>query len=395
MLSERSAPFVEEPDAWSSALAARRARGELLIDLTLEHPARAPSLPDDDDAIRAAFAAARPPHAPAPRGALAAREALVARGFARHPDRVLIGPTPSASFAHLFSVLADPGDELLVPAPLRGALAHAAHLAGVALVPYAVRYDDERWTFDAAELFEAISSRTRALVAASPGVPAGSHLDADALDALASFELPLIVDERLFDCSIAPAHDRAGAREDGPLVVSLGDASAHLAIDGLALGWLTLGGDARAGEQLAARLEHVLVDHPSPSITQDALPALLALDARRRAVGERLAENHARVRETLGALAARAEGGVFATVRLDPDRSAEALARSLLEAGLAVPPCSRWELAEGEPWLALSLLAAPADVTRAAAAIAERSTTTPPPTQTSSSSGAGGGRIAA
>ncbi|MFN0089061.1 MAG: aminotransferase class I/II-fold pyridoxal phosphate-dependent enzyme, partial [Acidimicrobiales bacterium] len=77
--------------------------------------------------------------------------------------------------------------EILVPSPGDPRLAHLAQLAGVALVSYACRYDG-RWSLDAAELFEAISERTRAIVVGSPSFPTGAYLDADALDALASLD---------------------------------------------------------------------------------------------------------------------------------------------------------------------------------------------------------------
>lgn len=367
MLSDRSAVGEGELNGWTRAARAKRASGEPLLDLTVSNPTKA-GLPYDDEALLAALAAPSAlVYEPDPRGRLAAREALVAAGLAPHVDRVFLTASTSEAYAHLFTLLADPGDEILVPAPSYPLLAHLAHLAGVALVPYACRYDG-RWSFDATELYEAVSERTRAIVAVSPNHPTGAYLDADQLEALASFEVPLIVDEVFHAYPLeAPARTpRAFERAEG-LVFALDGASKRLALPQVKLGWISIAGPDALVAAATERLEGIADTYLSPSTSQHALPTLLTLDAAPNAIRRRTEAHLAALRAICAGTAMtspRVEGGWYAPVRLPATRTDEEWALALVEAGVLCHPGYFYDFPDDEAWVVVSLLTPPDEFAR-------------------------------
>lgn len=146
MFSDRSA-IASEPDALERALAARRERGEPVVDVS-----GAPRIDASGGTV----------------------------------------PSSAPRLAPLL-LLCDPGDEVLVPEPSGGGFAHAAQLAGVSLAPYPLSFDG-RWNLDAQALWEAIGERTRAIVAIRPNDATGASLSDAELEAIDSLELPVILD---------------------------------------------------------------------------------------------------------------------------------------------------------------------------------------------------------
>lgn len=370
-LSDRSAGGEAAPDAWARAIAARRARGEPIVDLTPEGARGIVGV--DEAAIRAAIAGASLAPIGDPRGSPAAREALVAAGLAGDPARVVLGASGDAAWALLLALLCDPGDEVLAAAPGDPRLSELAHLASVALVPYACR-EDAGWAFDAAALFDAIGARTRAIATASPSPATGAYADRDALEALASLGVPVIVDERLHHCALdAVPTPRAHVVESETLVFSIASLDARLGFPGLGLAWITIGGPAAEAAAATHRLARLAASCRPSSIVQSALPSLLALDARASAVRARTKENLERLRAALRGSAARVprvEGGEAAPVRLPADRTDVEWAAALAEAGVLAAPGSRYDFPDDAPYVLVSLLAPPETLARAADQIA-------------------------
>ena len=358
--SERSATGGAPINAWTRALHERRERGLGIHDLTLANPTQA-GLPYDEAALRAALADPRAlRYEPDPRGLRESRQALVDHGLAPSVGHVFLTASTSEAYAHLFDLLADPGDEILVPEPSYPLLAHLAHLAGVALVPYALEYDG-RWRFDPNDLFDAIGERTRALVAVSPNNPTGNYLTGAELDALAALGLPLIVDEVFHAYPLDAPEDRPRAftREES-LVFSLDGASKRAGLPGLKLGWIAIAGPQDAVTEACARLEMITDTYLSPSsASQHALPAILSMEQPRRAILERTRANLSALRAACRGTAAsvpKVEGGWYAPVRMPATRTDEAWAIDLLDDGVLVHPGYFYDLPDDEAWLVLSLL---------------------------------------
>jgi len=94
----------------------------------------------------------------------------------------------SEAYAHLFRMLADPGETVLVPRPSYPLFVPLARAEGVTVISYPLSYDGS-WHVDLDELERAIGPRARAVVVVQPNHPTGSCLEAAeqaGLDALAA-----------------------------------------------------------------------------------------------------------------------------------------------------------------------------------------------------------------
>ena len=105
----------------SALLEEKRRTGERVLDLTESNPTRA-GLAYPESEIREALAGpAALRYDPQPRGLLTAREAIsqyyAERGVEIAASRILLTASTSEAYAYLFKLLADPGDEVLVPRP--------------------------------------------------------------------------------------------------------------------------------------------------------------------------------------------------------------------------------------------------------------------------------------
>src|SRR5262245_39757862 len=162
----------------SSLLAARRERGEDVIDLSVSNPT-AVGLEAPPELLALLGDAGGAAYAPDPRGLPAAREAVAAdfarRGHALSADRLLLCASTSEAYAWLFKLLADPGDNVLVPRPSYPLFEFLADLESIATRPYPLVYDGA-WHVDLAAVEEAIRPRTRALILVNPNNPTGSLL---------------------------------------------------------------------------------------------------------------------------------------------------------------------------------------------------------------------------
>ena len=380
MLSERS-HLEEELDRFESAVHARALGGAPLLDLS---DARSPVLDEDDgERVRSALAHALDGMGAAPLASDAIASEAVAASLAEEgarvdPSRVQITASPLEGFAHVLTLLCDPGDELLFLGPADRSLSDLAHAAGVHL---AVTSDA-----DPSGAWEHIGERTRGIFLASPTLPTGRYPTRDELEALGALELPLIVDERAHACAIAAPDTRARAAVIEETLV--------LAIDGLEarglpveLGWIAIGGPEHLAREAGARLARLAAPtHGARGLLARALPALLAV---RGPYATLIAHVQSGLRALRSAcdgtrvLAPTVEGGRLAPMRVRdggaPARAEAgtgeardvALSLALLERGVRLMPGSAHGLDGHEGWLVASLLADPEALARGVAILAE------------------------
>src|SRR5580693_814301 len=228
MFSSRSGVDLS-PNALAAALARLGVRP--VLDLTTSNPTSA-SIPYDRGAILSALALPGSlVYEPAPFGLDSAREA-VARDLSAHgppvePARVALTASTSEAYAHLFKLLCDPGDEILVPRPSYPLFEHLARLEAVRAVPYRLAYDGA-WHVDLPSVRAAITPRTRGIVTVSPNNPTGSYLKMTELAELAALGLPIVSDEVFARYSLRAARAGEGRvtsaleAKEAPLVFALG-----------------------------------------------------------------------------------------------------------------------------------------------------------------------------
>jgi alanine-synthesizing transaminase len=344
MFSERT-HWDLRPNRLAERLAARRAAGARILDLTESNPTRA-GLPCPDDVLAALARAEARRYEPRPFGLPAAREAVAAdfarRGFPVGPDRVVLSASTSEAYAFLFKLLCDPGDEVLVPRPGYPLFEFLATLESVRVLPYPLAYDGE-WHLDVASLRSALGPRTRAVVVVSPHNPTGACLKRDERDAVealcAGHGVALVSDEVFADYSFRDDPRRAASvAHDGPaLAFALGGLSKSCGLPQLKLAWTAVTGPEPLRRDALARLEVVADTYLSVSTpVQVAAPELLS---RRE---ELSAPIRARVRANLEALRAaiapgcpatllEPEGGWSAVLRVPATRTEEERVTRLLE----------------------------------------------------------------
>ena len=282
MFSERTR-WDLRPNRLAERLAAKRATGAHVLDLTLSNPTQA-GLPIPGDILAPLASPEGRRYEPSAFGLPSAREAVAAdfarRGFPIGPDRVLLSASTSEAYAFLFKLLCDPGDEVLVPRPGYPLFEFLAALESLGVRAYPLAHDGE-WHLDVSALRAAVSPRTRAVVVVNPNNPTGAYLKEDellALEALcAERRLALVSDEVFADFSFRDDARRASsvARDSPALAFALGGLSKSCGLPQLKLAWTAVTGPEPLRREALARLEVVADTFLSVSTpVQLAAPAL-------------------------------------------------------------------------------------------------------------------------
>lgn len=362
-----------KPNPQSKLLADRTAAGLPLLDLTVSNPT-AVGLTVPGAALLPLAAAASLQYEPQPFGQPRARAAVASyyadRGESVPADRILLTASTSESYSYLFKLLADPGDEILVPVPSYPLFEFLAGLELLQVRPYPL-ICGQRWHPDLDALRHAVTPRTRAIVAVQPNNPTGSYLSAADLTAVAAIcaqhRLALIVDEVFWDYQLAPAPRASSTRSGQCLCFTLSGLSKLLALPQTKLGWIVAGGPPELVHAALAHLELIADTYLSVNTpVQQALPSLL--DHRRDLQARILS----RCRANLAALTPLhplpVEGGwsIILPVNGPDDEVALALLQSH---GIVVQPGFLFDLSN-EDCIVLSLITPPETLTAALPALA-------------------------
>jgi hypothetical protein len=349
-----------------------------LIDLTESNPTRCGFLYDEASITRSMAAGAAAPYAPDPQGLLEARRAVAAyyaeRGLPVDASSLVLTSGTSEGYAHLFTLLADAGDEILVPVPGYPLLEVLTGLAGLRLVPYRQVYHGETgWSIDLERLRNNVSTRSRAIVVVSPNNPTGAFLKRRELAALTSIcrehGLALIVDEVFSDFGVGQDGERVQSAviHEGALTFVLNGLSKLSGLPQMKLAWIHAGGPPDLRGQALERLSFISDAYLSVGTPVQHAAAVL-IDTRRQ-VAEQICS---RTDANFSALAAAArgtplvvlkrEGGWYAVARLPDQVSDEELALRLLEERrVLVHPGYFYDFPSAGSFVVLSLLPA-ADV---------------------------------
>lgn len=376
MLSGR-VPRDFEPTPWARLLAERRAHGATLLDLTEANPTRvglSGAGPGELGALARVEGARYEPDA---RGSEAARAAIAAyyraRGLEVDARHLVLTAGTSEAYAHLFRLLADPGEAFLVPAPSYPLFEPLAALEGVTLRRYRLAWDG-RWSLDRDSLARAFEGAggagVRGVIVVQPNHPTGSCLDRDEighLETLCEAHGAAIVSDEVFGDfawppAEAPLPSLLGPRRVPTFVLS--GLSKVCGVPGMKLSWIAAAGPAAAREQALAGLEWIadlFLSVGTP--VQAALPRLLeARHAFRSGARERLRANL----DALRAFTARrpefellaADGGWVAVLRAPLVRSEEDWTLELLRRDVVVHPGHFYDFDHGAH-LVLSLIVGP------------------------------------
>ncbi|HEY6221685.1 MAG TPA: pyridoxal phosphate-dependent aminotransferase [Candidatus Eisenbacteria bacterium] len=400
MLSSR-VPRDYTPNPLAILLQEKRAAGRPILDLTVTNPTSVglPSLGAQALAALADPQAAR--YEPDPRGRRKAREAVAAyyaargaHGAAIDPARIFLTASTSEAYAHLFHLLCDPEDEVLVPRPSYPLLAPIARLEEARLREYRLAYDG-RWTLDLDSLEAAIGPRTRAVVLIEPNNPTGSCLSlrerAQVESICSERGITIISDEVFGDFPWPPRPEVLPSWIDERRVPTfvLGGISKLCGLPQMKVGWIAACGPESALRRALNGLEWIadlFLSVGTPA--QIALPRFLeGRAAFQSAVRERIDANLAILRRPVGARSAaggaeslgagvdspfsllEGEGGWSAVLRFEPRGSAagtESVAEwALKNRDVLLHPGHFYDL-PGEDEVVVSLLTPPAHMAEGA-----------------------------
>src|SRR4051812_17280523 len=110
-----------KPNRLAQALARHRSSGRKLLDLTASNPTECGFSYDAHAILRAFCNPASLKYHPDPRGLASARQAVAgyyaAQGTQISAEDLLLAVSTSEAYSHVFRLLCNPGDELLVPTP--------------------------------------------------------------------------------------------------------------------------------------------------------------------------------------------------------------------------------------------------------------------------------------
>jgi aspartate/methionine/tyrosine aminotransferase len=217
-------------------------------------------------------------YSPAPKGVLAARQSITnyylqrTPGIALDPDHIVITASTSEAYGLLFTLLTEPGDNVLGPAITYPLFEHLAEAHHIELRTYEM--DESRgWGIDEDSLLDVVDDRTRAVLIVSPHNPTGMIVQRS-LPALDQLNLPVICDEVFAEFTFtANATPPFNTLHPNLPVLVLNGISKMFALPDLKLGWVAMNAPAHA--QFGERLEFLNDAYLSAnSLTQHMLPAL-------------------------------------------------------------------------------------------------------------------------
>ncbi len=380
-----------ETNRLSQLIAVKRKSGVRILDLTESNPTRVGFEFPMEEILSALAQAPALLYEPQPKGLLVAREAVAAyyaeRGFAVDTEHIHLTASTSEAYSFLFKLLANQGDNVLVPQPSYPLFDFLASLEGVELRPYELEYLPSGWKIDFDSIERAVTPTTRAVILVNPNNPTGSFIKRDERRRLnklcARHNLALIVDEVFSDYGFGEDKDRAASLVENPnenhaaLTFVMSGFSKILALPQMKLGWIMTNGPAVLRDEAIERLDLIADTFLSVGApVQHAAPHWFKLRAGlQRQILDRVQSNHdwlaAKVKNSPVRLL-KTEGGWYAALEIPRHDSEEELVLHLLaKDDVLVHPGYFFDFPR-EAFLVLGLLPRPEDFREAAARLLAR-----------------------
>jgi len=351
-----------QPNRLSQLLGERRKNGKPIYDLTISNPTEAGIEYPSEDILDALAQPQSLRYNPNPQGLLSAREAVAGYYEAKQidvpPSNIILTASTSEAYSHLFTLLCEEGDNVLVPTPSYPLFEFLAQLNHVSIQHYHLRYDGE-WLVDIESVKRAITPSTKAIVVINPHNPTGMFLKSEELRALseecAKHSLALIADEVFAEYAFSRDDRRVAstANHDDILTFTLNGISKSCGLPQLKLGWIVASGKEEVKSEALQRLEIVADTFLSVNTpVQVALPVLLKTgEVVQQRIRERVEANLTHLRNAIGKNSPlsllSSEGGWYAILKIPNTRSEEEWALKLLdEVGVYVFPGYFFEFQE-------------------------------------------------
>ncbi len=332
-----------ETNRLSAALAAHRAAGKPLIDLTVSNPTECGFQYDEEAILSALRNPAALKYEPNPRGLAVARGAVAKyyseRGAAVSNDDIFLTTSTSEAYSYVFRTLCNPDDEVLIPEPSYPLFEFLADILDVRLARYPLVYD-YGWQIDFHGLQQVITPQTRGVIVVHPNNPTGHFSKTEEMRKLneicASREIAIIADEVFLDFGLDEKRHSTFAANSGALTFTMSGLSKICGLPQMKAAWLIAGGPEPFKAQALARLEVIADTYLSMNApTQWAMPTLLGQRGEfQKQLMCRIKENLAELDKQLAGQKSCSrldvEGGWNAVIRVPATCSDEELAIDLL-----------------------------------------------------------------
>jgi len=340
------------PNRLSEALAARRAAGKPLLDLTVSNPTECGFEYDNAAILDALRNPAALVYEPNPRGLESARRAVAGyyadRKEVVSAEHIFLTTSTSEAYSYVFRTLCDPGDELLIPSPSYPLFDFLAEIQDVNLVRYPLLYD-HGWQVDFHALEQAITPRTRGVIVVNPNNPTGHFARRAEIAKLSEIcstrEMAIIADEVFLDFVLEGERPASFVANRGAPTFTLSGLSKICGLPQMKAAWLIVSGPQEWKREALARLEVIADTYLSVNApVQLAIPKFLEVrQAFQKQVIERARRNLAELDRQLATQEAvsrlKVEGGWCVVLRVPATRSDEDLAIDLLSThGVSVHP---------------------------------------------------------
>jgi alanine-synthesizing transaminase len=359
-----------EANRLSAALAAHRAAGKPLIDLTVSNPTECGFQYDEKAILDALRNPAALKYEPNSRGLAVARSAVAQyyaeRGAVVSADDIFLTTSTSEAYSYVFRTLCNPDDEVLVPEPSYPLFEFLADIQDVRLARYPLVYD-YGWQIDFHALERAITPRTGGVIVVHPNNPTGHFLKLEEMRKLneicAAREIAIIADEVFLDFALDDKRHATFAANPRALTFTMSGLSKSCGLPQMKAAWLIVSGPASSKAQAFARLEVIADTYLSMNAPiQWAFPTLLGLRQQfQMQLMGRVRENLDELDRQLAGQKAcsrlEVEGGWNAVIRVPATRSDEELALELLATkGVYVHPGHFYDF-PSEGYVVVSLIA--------------------------------------
>jgi aspartate/methionine/tyrosine aminotransferase len=339
-----------ETNRLTRALEEHRRSGKELFDLTASNPTTCGFAYPEREILAALTDPRALVYRPESKGLREAREAVAeyyaARiGFAGSvarvdPEHILLASGTSEAYSHIFRLLCEAGDEILVPAPSYPLFEFLADLADIRMVPYPLLYD-HGWQIDFASLRAALTQRSRAVLVVHPNNPTGSfvkpHEAVELAEICAAREMAIVADEVFLDCASVATPAKTFVLHEAALTFTLSGISKISLLPQMKLAWTVVSGPEAAVQTAIDRLEIIADTYLSASTpVQLALPKFLSLrftlqEQLRQRISANLSAMDSMLREANSLVRLDREGGWYAILRVPVTATDDAVTVALLE----------------------------------------------------------------
>src|SRR5580692_5311294 len=280
-----------ETNRLTRALEEHRRSGKELLDLTASNPTTCGFAYPEREILNALADPRGLVYRPESKGLLEARVAVAEYYAGRlgffgsasriDPERILLASGTSEAYTHIFRLLCESGDEILVPAPSYPLFDFLADLADIRLVPYPLLYD-HGWQIDFVSMRAALTPSSRAVLVVHPNNPTGSFVKpreaAELAEICAAREMSIVADEVFLDYTGGTKPAQTFALHDAALTFTLSGLSKISLLPQMKLAWTVVSGPDAAVRAAVDRLEIIADTYLSPSTSvQLALSTFLSL----------------------------------------------------------------------------------------------------------------------